>query len=66
MQQSIVTREENIERLINTWEQAYLVTQRTERNFKKRLKELESWDTSNGHELERNAKIQALHRLLGK
>lgn len=52
---------------INLWERSFLVTLKTERNFSKRLKELETWDTYNGQrEYERAVKIEALKRLLGK
>ncbi len=66
MQECLITDNERRETSINLWERAYLVTQKSERNFTKRLKELETWDNCNGHEYERSVKIEALKRLLGK
>lgn len=63
MTESIITKNEDRERLIKTWERAYLVTQKSQRNFKKRVKELETWDNTS-NEFERNCKIQALKNLI--
>ena len=60
-----VTQNQRRESLINTWERAFLVNLKTKRQFKKRLNELQTWDIMN-NEFERNCKIQALNRLLGK
>ena len=49
---------------IELWERAYLLTLKSERAFKKRLKELETWDDCNGHEYERQVKIEALKNLI--
>jgi hypothetical protein len=54
------------EQSVNLWERAFLATQKSERNFKKRLNELETWDDCNGNNYEQEVKIEALKRLLGK
>ncbi len=51
---------------IRLWQRAYEVTQRTQKNYKTRLKELETWDKVNGNADEREAKIEALNRLIKK
>jgi hypothetical protein len=66
MTDTVITKNERFESLVNTWERAYLVTLKKERLFISRLKELEIWDTCNGNTVEWHAKIEALKRLLGK
>lgn len=55
---------ERMESYINTWEKCYQVTLGTQRKYKKRLKELEEWDTCNNNEYEREVKTEALKRLI--
>lgn len=49
---------------VNIWIDAYEVTLKNKPRYEKRLKELQTWDTCNGHESERQTKIQALKELL--
>lgn len=52
------------EALVATWKEAYKITQPTKKQKQKRLQELLTWDDSNGHHTEREAKSEALRRLL--
>jgi|GEM_PF-5297437 hypothetical protein len=52
-------------RLVNTWMRVYQITQPTKRQQEIRLKELQTWDSSNGHIEEHRAKKHALIRLIG-
>jgi len=61
----MITTAERREMSINTWERAFLVTLKTTRLFKRRLKELQTWDNCNGNDYEREVKIEALQRLIG-
>jgi hypothetical protein len=60
----LVTKPERVEQSIQTWMSAYNVTLKTDRAFKKRLEELNSWDDCNGNSYEHNVKTQALQRLI--
>jgi hypothetical protein len=53
-----------ISKLAEKWEQLYSISLPTAKQKQIRLAELESWDTSNGHPIERAAKIKALENLL--
>lgn len=62
---SLVHPNDRREQSINTWERAYLLTLKTERAYRLRLKELQSWDNTNGNVYEHDVKVEALQRLLG-
>lgn len=52
------------EQMILTWMGALKITLRNKSQQQKRLEELKSWDTCNGHDDERKIKIKALERLI--
>lgn len=54
----------NFNSLVETWMRAYSVTLPTEKQKERRLKELQTWDESNGNAIEHRAKKHALIRLL--
>jgi len=49
---------------VDIWVRAYSATIKTQNGYKQRLKELETWDNCNGHESERQVKIEALKQLI--
>lgn len=49
-----------------TWQEAYPITLKNKKAMQARLKDLETWDNCNHHELERQAKIIALTNLINK
>ena len=57
-------RTQQFESLVSTWQKCYTVIYKTRQQYKARLKELETWDTSNNNKIERAAKIQALKNLI--
>ncbi len=63
---STLTLNEKIENLTSTWITAFDLYMPSKKAMKLRLEELTTWDTCNGHELERQAKINALNFLINK
>lgn len=59
--QAVIRKKEDS---VRTWIRSYERTQRTQKNYKARLKELQTWDTSNNNPDEREAKVEALTRLI--
>jgi len=49
---------------IKLWKEAYKISLKTVIQFKKRLRQLQTWDNCNHHEDERLKKITALEQLI--
>jgi hypothetical protein len=63
--ETLATETGTFKSLVNTWMRAYQITQPSKRQQEIRLKELQTWDNSNGHIEEHRAKKHALIRLIG-
>jgi len=59
-----VTSGEFFEQYVSTWMRGFRITQVSKKAKQRRLQELQTWDTCNGNQFERETKIEALNRLL--
>jgi hypothetical protein len=56
---------DEFQKMVESWQAAYALTLKTEKQFRKRLHQLETWDTCNGRRIEHSAKVIALQNLIG-